>query len=216
MRRMAFLIVAAALVLLVAIQLGLPRLIARHVAARLTEHGGHARVKLTARPSPLLLLKRGDLLHVRATGLTTGPPEPQANTTRGSGGGQGGLSDLDGFREVDIQVVGVAIGPFQIARLTLVRDRADAPYTATVQATLTGAELSAFAGRWLGGGIGGFLGGIGGGMVPGSGLEIPVDVEAVLRSEDGRVRATAVRGNVAGLPAGPFVEALATALAVRF
>jgi len=214
MRRMAFLIVAAALVLLAAIQLGLPRLIAGHIARRLTEHGGHARVELTARPSPLLLLKRGDLLHVRATGLTTGPPQPEANTTRGGHGG--GLSDLDGFREVDIQVIGVGIGPFQIARLTLVRDRADAPYTATVQATLTGAELSAFAGRGLGGGIGGFLGGIGGGMVPGSGLEIPVDVEAVLRSEDGRVRATAVRGNVAGLPAGPFVEALATALAVRF
>jgi hypothetical protein len=106
-------------------------------------------------------------------------------------------------------------GPLTIARLTLQRS-GDGPYRATVQATVTGAELSAYAGQQLGGGLGGFLGGMAGGMMPGSGAPIPIDFEAVLQSDGGRARAVSVNGSVAGLPAGPLVEALAAALAGRF
>ena len=49
-----------------------------------------------------------------------------------------------------------------------------------------------------------------------SGTEIPIDLTATLESTGGRINATNVNGTVAGVPAGPFVEALAAALAGRF
>jgi hypothetical protein len=208
MHRMAILAVAAALlILLTAIQLALPPIVAHRVESELTKHGGHARVHLSALPAPRLLFKEGDSLKVRATGLVTPAPDPSSTGT---------LSDLDGFDSVDIQVIGMHAGPLTISRLTLQRDDAQQPYRATVQATVTGADLAAYAGSAIGGGIGGFLGGLAGTAMPGSGTEIPIDLGATLVSDGGRVRATTVSGSVAGVPAGPFVEALAAALAGRF
>jgi hypothetical protein len=208
MHRMAILAVAAALlILLTAIQLALPPIVAHRVESELTKHGGHARVHLSALPAPRLLFKEGDSLKVRATGLVTPAPDPSSTGT---------LADLDGFDSVDIQVIGMHAGPLTISRLTLQRDDAQQPYRATVQATVTGADLAAYAGSAIGGGIGGFLGGLAGTAMPGSGTEIPVDLGATLVSDGGRVRATTVSGSVAGVPAGPFVEALAAALAGRF
>ena len=100
--------------------------------------------------------------------------------------------------------------------LALVRKNAATPYSATVQATVTGSALAAYAGSQIGGGLGGFLGGLAGSAMPGSGTEIPIDLTATLESHDGQVNATSVDGSVAGVPAGPFVEALAAALAGRF
>lgn len=208
MHRMVILAVLILLTLLAAIQLALPPLLARHVESRLTKHGGSARVELAATPSPRLLFNEGDSLKVRATGLVTPPPDPS--------GESGGLGDLDGFDQVDIQVVGMRLGPLTIARLTLERDAGDEPYSASVQATVTAAGLSTYAGGQIAGGLGGFLGGIAGSAMPGSGVEIPIDLHAVLQSDSGRIRAVTVDGSVAGLPAGPFVEALLAALAGRF
>ncbi|MEA2430158.1 MAG: hypothetical protein QOI19_631 [Thermoleophilaceae bacterium] len=208
MHRMAILAVAAALlILLTAIQLALPPILAKRVEHELTKHGGHARVHLSAVPAPRLLFKEGDGLKVRATGLVTPPPDPNSTGT---------LADLDGFDSVDIQVIGMHTGPLTISRLTLQRSNADQPYAATVQATVTGADLATYAGSQIGGGIGGFLGGLAGTAMPGSGTEIPIDLGATLVSDGGRVRATTVTGSVAGVPAGPLVEALAAALAGRF
>jgi hypothetical protein len=206
---MAILAVAAAalIILLTAIQLALPPIVAKRVEKQLTKHGGHARVHLSALPAPRLLFKEGDSLKVRATGLVTPPADPSSS---------GALNDLDGFDSVDIQVIGLHAGPLTISRLTLQRDESAHPYTATVQATVTGADLAAFAGSQIGGGLGGFLGGLAGTAMPGSGTEIPIDLTATLRSDQGRVNATSVNGSVAGVPAGPFVEALAAALAGRF
>jgi hypothetical protein len=209
MHRMAILaVVAAALfILLIAVQLALPPYVEHRVERELTKNGGHARVHLSALPAARLLFKEGDSLKVRATGIVT----PEAG-----GNGNGGLSDLDGFDSVDIQVIGLHAGPLTISRLTLKRDAADRPYTATVQATVTGAALASYAGSQIGGGLGGFLGGLAGTAMPGSGTEIPIDLTATLESNQGRINATSVDGSVAGVPAGPFVEALAAALAGRF
>jgi hypothetical protein len=208
MHRMVILTVALLLVVLAAVQLALPPLLARQVEDRLTKHGGSAHVTLSATPSLRLLFKEGDSLKVRATGLVTPPPDPSTES--------GGLKDLDGFDQVDIQVVGMRLGPLTIARLTLERDNADEPYSASVQATVTAADLSTYAGGQIGGGLGGFLGGIAGSAMPGGSVEIPIDLHSVLQSDSGRIRAVTVDGSVAGLPAGPFVEALLTALAGRF
>jgi hypothetical protein len=210
MHRMAILAVAAALlILLTAIQLALPPILAHRVESELTKHGGHARVHLSAVPAPRLLFKEGDSLKVRATSIVTPPPGP-------SNDGGGTLADLDGFDSVDIQVIGMHAGPLTISRLTLRREDPAQPYAATVQATVTGADLATYAGSQIGGGLGGFLGGLAGTAMPGSGTEIPIDLGATLVSDGGRIRATSVSGSVAGVPAGPFVEALAAALVGRF
>lgn len=209
MHRMAILALVAAgfFLVLIAIQFALPPIVEHRVEQGLTKHGGHARVHLSALPAPRLLFKEGDSLQVRATGIVT----PAAG-----GDGNGGLSDLDGFDKVDIQVIGLHAGPLTISRLSLTRHGAADPYTATVQATVTGAALASYAGSQIGGGLGGFLGGLAGTAMPGSGTEIPIDLTATLESDGGRINATSVNGSVAGVPAGPFVEALAAALAARF
>jgi hypothetical protein len=207
MSRMAILAVALLLALVIAIQLALPVLAARHVEGKLTEHGGSAHVELSALPSPRLLFKEGDRLKVRASGLVLPPVDPTSKST---------LSDLDGFDHVDVQVIGMRTGPLSIARLTLVRDGGDAPYRFAVQASVTGAALSSYAGGQVGGGLGAMLGGIAGSAMPGASVPIPLDLHAVLRSDEGRVQAVSVSGSVAGLPAGPLVEALTAALAGRF
>jgi hypothetical protein len=206
---MAILALAAAalLILLTAIQLALPPIVAKRVEHELTKHGGHARVHLSALPAPRLLFKEGDSLKVRATGLVTAPADPNSKGT---------LADLDGFDRVDIQVIGLHAGPLTISRLTLERPTADQPYAAKVQATVTGTDLATYAGSQIGGGLGGFLGGLASSAMPGAGAEIPIDVAATLVSDQGRIQATSVSGSVAGVPAGPFVEALAAALAGRF
>jgi hypothetical protein len=206
MHRMVILAVAALVALVVVLQLALPPVIERRVEGKLTQHGGSARLELSAFPSPRLLFGEGASLKVRASGIATGPVDPNSTAT---------LGDLDGFGSVDVQVIGMRTGPLTISRLTLRRD-GEQPYRATVQATVTGADLSAYAGQQLGGGLGGFLGGMAGGMMPGSGAPIPIGFEALLASDGGRARAVALSGSVAGLPAGPLVEALAAALAGRF
>jgi hypothetical protein len=197
MHRMAILAVAALVVVLgaVALQLGLPRVAAQKVARRLTEGGGHARVRVKAFPATKLLRGRGDSLVVKATGLVA-PARP------GSAGG--GLQDLAGFEHVDIQVIGVKLGPLTVSRVHLERAEREADYELTLQATVTGADVATF----VGGRIGGFLSA----AVVGSGTEIPLDVAATLSAGG---KATSVSGSVAGLPAGPLVEALTAALASR-
>jgi hypothetical protein len=207
MQRMAILALAILITLFVAIQLALPPLIAGQVEKQLTKHGGHANVELKAFPSPRLLFKEGDSLSVKATGLVAPPADP---TSKGT------LNDLDGFDEVDIQVVGMHVGPLTVARLTLTRKDGSNAYEASVQATVTAAALSTYAGGQIGGGLGGFLGGIAGSAMPGATVEIPIDIGATLRSEEGAVRTVNVTGSIAGLPAGPFVEALIAAVAGRF
>jgi hypothetical protein len=208
MQRMTILALAILILLAsaIAIQLALPPLAARQAEKQLTKHGGHASVELKAFPSPRLLFKEGDSLKVRASGLVTPPADP---TSKGT------LSDIDGFDNVDIQVVGMHVGPLTIARLTLIRRGAAAPYEAKIQATTTPAAVATFAGNTVGGGLGGFLGGLAGSTMPGAGVELPIDVDAILTSEEGAIRAQQVSGSVAGFPAGPFVEAITAALAGR-
>jgi hypothetical protein len=97
------------------------------------------------------------------------------------------LKDLDGFNRVDIQVTSSSVGPMEVTSLTLQRD--GGPYELSVQ---------------------------GGVAVPFTGEKVPIDLQAVLRSDGGRPRTVTAHGTVAGFPAGPLVEALAQALVGRF
>jgi hypothetical protein len=194
---MAILALAALIaVVAAAIQLVLPRLVERKAEQRLTQRGGHARVHLKAFPATRLLRKRGDSLVVKASGLVAAGGED------GTGSGAG-LQDLDGFTRVDVQVIGVRLGPLTISRFHLHREVLGEPYQATVQATVTPEDTA----RYAGGRLGGFLTA----ALLGSGTEIPVDIEATLRSDG----TTTAKGSIAGLPAGALVEALTAALASR-
>jgi hypothetical protein len=206
MRRLLILAVAVVVVLLIAVQFALPPIIEGQVENRLTRDGGSARVDLDALPSPRLLFREGHSIRVRANGIAVPLLDPSAAR----------LDDLDGFSEVDVRVTDMRMGPFRVSTATLDRPGDDRPYRATVHATITGGDLSAYAGSQLGGGLGGLIGGLGGSFLPGSDRPVPIELDAVLRSDGGRARAVTVHGSVAGLPAGPLVEALATALAGRF
>jgi hypothetical protein len=81
---------------------------------------------------------------------------------------------------------------------------------------VTARALSSYAGSQLGGPLGGLIGRVASGLVPFSTEPIPVEVDAAIRSRDGRPELQAVNGSIAGVPAGPFAAALASAIADRF
>ena len=198
MRRIATLATAAVAVLAVAAQFALPPLAERQVEGRLTANGGSADVALHAFPSLRLLFGEGSSARVRARGIELPLASPSERV----------LSELDGFGEVDVRVTDSRAGPLRLSELTLTRGSDDEPYRATIKGSITAADVAAF--------VGGFLGGLAGGALPFGDEAVPIDLQAVIRSDDGRPRAVTVHGEVAGLPAGPLVEALAQALAGRF
>src|SRR4051812_22831355 len=107
MRRIAPVIVAMLVLLLVASQFVLPP-IAQHTAAgRLTHDGGSADVSIGAFPALRLLFGHGDSLEVDGTGIEL-PTEAR----------NGGFDRLDNFHEVHIHVRDSQAGPIAIRDLT--------------------------------------------------------------------------------------------------
>lgn len=205
MRRLAILATAIVLVLAIAGQIVAPRIAANRVRDRLTRGGGSAEVHIGAFPWPRLLFSEGDSVKVRGSGLALALVTASTNV----------FGALDGFDDVDVQITDARAGPLRIGRFTLTRSGGDSAYDTTVTGTITARDLAAFTAGQAGGIVGGFLGGIAGAL-PFGDQPLPVDLSAVLRSDGGRARAVTVSGSVAGLPAGPLVEALAVALAGRF
>jgi len=205
MRRLAILATLLAVVLLVAAQFALPAIAENRAADVLTEDGGTADVDIDAFPAVRLVLGDGDLVRVRAREITLPLVAPDEKV----------LDDLDGFGEVDVEVSDARSGPFRLDTVTLKRD-GDGPYRTAIRGTVSAQDLGTFAGGQMGGAFGGFFGGLAGGALPGGDQPVPVDLDATLRSDDGRPEAVVVHGTVAGIPAGPLVEAFAQALAVGF
>lgn len=206
MLRLAIVAVAAVAVLLAAAQLVVPPIIEGAVEDRLTERGGTAHVELDGIPWPRLMFKEGDRFTARARGIEA--PLLDRSAAR--------LGDLDGFGEVDVRITDSRAGPFRVASLTLSRGEGERAYDAKVDATITGGDLAEYAGDHFGGSLGGFLADMAGNALPGSDKKVPIELDAVLRSDGGRAKAVTVHGTVAGLPAGPVIELLATTLAVHF
>src|SRR3954451_12278391 len=206
MRRIATLAIVGVVVLLVAAQIALPRLAASRVGDRLTRGGGSADVHVSAFPAVRLLFTEGDSVRVRARGIELPLVAPRGKA----------LDQLDGFDDVDVRVTDATAGPFRLSAVSLERRGGDSPYHASVTGTVTGRDLATFAGGVVGGPLGGFFGGLTGGATPFGNAPVPLNLDAVLASDGGRVHAVSVQGTVAGIPAGPLVEALALALAGRF
>jgi hypothetical protein len=206
MRRIATLATAGLVVLLVVAQFALPAYVSGRVEDRLTERGGSAEVKLGAFPAVRLLFGDGDSARVRARGIRLPLVSPRRRV----------LADLDGFDDVDLEVTDARLGPFRLATVAMRRDGGDRPYRAAMKGTVTARDLATYGAGQVGGPLGGFLGGMAGGALPFGDEPVPIDIEAVVRSDDGRPRAVVVHGTVAGVPAGALVELLAQAVAGRF
>ena len=206
MRRAAIVAAGCLVVLLVATQLALPPLAENAAERRLTRGGGSADVDIDAFPAARLILKDGDLVRVRARGIEL----PRVKL------GERVLRDVDGFDEVDVRATDARAGPLRFDVLTLSRTDGSRTYRTTIAGSVAASDLGAWAGDQIGGPVGGLFGGLAGSALPGGDRPVPVDLDATIRSDGGRPRAVTVEGSVAGIPAGPLVEALAQALAGGF
>ena len=176
----------------------LPRLAASRAEERLTRDGGSAQVEVDAIPALRLLLKDGDLLRVRAREVEL----PLAELDRDV------LGDLDGFDEVDVELSDSSAGPMQLESVTLERAAGARAYRTAIRGSVDALGAATF--------VGGPLAGLAAAAMPFGDEPLPIDLEATIRSDDGRPRAVVVHGSIAGVPAGPLVEALAVAIAGGF
>jgi hypothetical protein len=186
MTRIVLVSVGVLLVLALASQLALPSLLEGSVQSRLERDGGSADVSLSAFPAVRLLFSDGASLEVEGRGLRL-PGEPEG----------GELDRIDGFSEVRIALDDTQAGPLAIERFRLTREDGERDYELRLAAMANPREV----GRILGGA----LGELGAGALLGV-VDVPVSLTATVRSEDGRARAIAVQGSVAGIPAGPLAE----------
>lgn len=201
---MGWLLVIAVAVIVIAalLQAAIPIFAARRITRRLTAHGGEISVEIRAWPASKLLRRCGDRLRVEGRGIEIGISE------RG-----GGLAALDGFDEVEIELLDFFSGPFEIASFRLTRS-GSGPYVVQTEASTSGAELLDFGGSHLGIGAAPLLGRIAR-QAPLGTRPFPVSAEVELVSDGGVLRVSSGEGTVAGYPAGRIASALAAAVAGR-
>ena len=193
MHRVALGLLALAVVLALAAQLLLTGVLEGRVADRLESGGGEADVSLGAFPALRLLAKDGDSFRVEATGVRLDIEERAR-----------GLDELDGFDEVGIRLRRSAAGPLDIASFELARPEDEDEYDLAMDATTSPRELARFLGSRAGGALGGLLGDLAAGSLPGGGTTpVPFELEAAMRSQDGRIDVGRAEVSVAGIPAGP-------------
>lgn len=209
----ALLIIAALLLLTVAaaLQAALPRIAERRVRDRLVEHGGEAAVRIRSVPATRLLRNSGERIEVRGSGLEITLSPPVATDASAARTTRSGLSALDGFDEVDIELVGFRTGPFDVDAFVLER-RGGGSYAMAVRAQTTPAELASLGQGTIPGGS--LIGSVAGATPLGS-RSFGVSLQIELISERSGLRVGAGGGSIAGYPAGPFAATIAAAVARR-
>jgi hypothetical protein len=203
----ALVLTFAAVVALIAFGPVLPRIGAARVRSRLTRHGGTAEVSIVARPSYRLLRNAGDRLTVRGHDLRIGLADETAAPA--------GLSALDGFDEVDIELTDFRTGPLEVAAFVMTRSGGGS-YAMAAEGTTSGRDLLRFGEPWLrsvfpGGGL---LGMVAGGA-PLTDRRVAVSIQIELISDAGGLRVGSGGGSIAGYPAGPLATTVAVAVARR-
>ena len=123
--------------------------------------------------------------------------------------------ELDRFQEADVRLTRMSAGPFAVRNVSIARRASDEPYSVVISASVTARALSTYAGGQLAGPFGGLVGRLVGGTVPFSSEPIPIEVDADIRSRDGRPQIVHVDGSVLGVSAGPLASAIASAIAGR-
>ncbi len=196
-------------------QLAIPRIAEGRVRRRLTEGGGIAEVSIRSFPASRLLHNAGDRIEVRGRSLRIGLAGESFPTAESPAG----LAALDGFTDVDIELVDFSTGPFAVAAFVLTRV-GHGTYAMATQATTTAAEIARFGVERLPGlppipGLPG-LGLLGSAAAQAiGGREITVAVQIELISEQGRLRVGSGGGTIGGFPAGPLATMIAASVARR-
>jgi hypothetical protein len=201
MRRFAIRLGIPVLVLLVASQLLVPPYSEHRIQKRLTEHGGHADVNMSAFPAVRLLFGHGGKLDVTADGLSVDLTPGQEDV----------FKQLDGFSDVNVDIRASRAGPFTIRDFEVQRS-ADHLYEVAVQGDGTAGDVARYAGSRLGGGFGQALAGLAASALGGFDQPVPFDAHMRIATANGGPIAQNVTGSVAGLPAGPLAQIVANAL----
>jgi hypothetical protein len=207
MRRNVIVTVAVVIaVLALGSQIAIPAYVSSEVEDRLTDGGGSAHVEIHATPAVKLLGGNGDRIDVRGRDLELELPPPGGDV----------FDRLDGFDEVDAELTQVHTGPFRVDRFTLERGAGEGTYRMVMRASSTPGELTQYAADRIGGRWGGVLGRFAGtGLLPWDDRQVPVTIDAQVRSDDGRAAVVSASGDIAGLPVGPVAATLASAVADR-
>jgi hypothetical protein len=183
-------------------QVIIPRIAQGDVEDRLTKDGGTATVHVSAIPALRLLFGDGDRLTVDARDVSI--PVTQVRTAS--------FEDMDKFDEVDVNLVNSAVGPVDAQRIELRREEGDEFYDFVFRGNTSAGQLADFVLSALPSTLRSIAEAIGG--RPRSGT-IPVRLDAVLRSDDGRASLVRGSGDVAGIPLGPFALGIASAVISR-
>ncbi len=188
---------AILIVLLVATQVILPRIISGEVEKRLTQDGGTAEVTITAVPAVTLATGRGQSIEISGDDLVYDLDERKERP----------FERLDGFGDVDVDLRDLDAGTVRLSSFVLTRQGRDEPYTLSMRGTSTPRELAAELGTATGGTLGGLLGGLASGVLPDGGMgTVPLQLDATVGSDDGRPQIDTARATVAGVPAGRLTE----------
>jgi hypothetical protein len=199
-------VVVGVVVLGAVTQLTIPGFVERSIESNLEERseGGEATVDVSSFPAVRLLWRSGDRLEVRGRGLRIDLTQRTDDP----------LSQLKGFDEVDIDLEDLTAGPVDVQGFSLVRNEDDTSYYLRMEARTTPLALAESVGGQLGGDLGSAIAGAASDVLFGRGeTNVPIDVEGqISRGDGGVVDVDAVEASVAGVPAGPFAEAMVQAV----
>src|SRR4051794_31485488 len=206
MRRNAIVTVAVLIaVLALGSQIAIPAYVSSQVEDRLTQNGGTAHVEGHATPAAKLIGGHGDRIENHARGPRFDPP-PESTQ---------GVDRPHRFDQVDARLERVHTGPFEVERFVLQRGEGQKTYRMTMQASSTPQQLTDYAAERLGAPFNGFMGRFATGLLPWDDHPVPVSIDAVVRSDGGKLKVVQATGDVAGLPVGPIAERLAGPVANR-
>lgn len=182
-------------------QVIIPNVAENKIQDRLTQDSGTADVHVSAIPALRLLFGDGDKLTVDARRI-------EIPVTAG----KVSFKDLDKFDEVDITLLDSTVGPVEARRIELNRGEGEDVYTFTFRGNTSPAQLADFVLSALPAGLRSIAEAIAG--RPGGG-DIPVRMNATLRSDNGQARLVRGSGDIAGIPLGPFALGIASAVINR-
>lgn len=204
MPRWGILVAGVAIFVVVASQILVPSLGERRVEDRLTERGGSAEVTLGAFPAARLLFSDGERFEVEARDLDLALDQEARVFDR-----------LDGFSLVEVSIEDSVAGPFELDSFRLSRE-GEGPYRLVSSGVTTvsglvdaGFDTVELPGESLADLILNQLFG------EADDAEVPVELDAELTSEDGRVRVVSGGGTVAGFETGPLAELISSAIVVQ-
>jgi hypothetical protein len=199
-------VVVGVVVLGAVTQLVIPGFVERKIESNLKERSdaGDVVADVKAFPAVRLLWGSGDRLEVRGRGLKIDLAQRTDDP----------LGQIDGFDEVDIDLTDLTAGPVDVQAFSLVKSSDDTSYYLRMDAATTPTSLAESVGGSLGGDLGSAIAGAASDVLLGEGaVDVPIAVEAqVSRGNGGALDVDAAVASVAGVPTGPFAEAMVQAV----